>query len=469
MPLTFTKATRKGALLRMALAGPSGSGKTLTALELATGIVTALGGGGIAVIDTERRSASKYADLHDDRTGELLYAFDTLELEDFHPERYIEAIHAAEHAAYPVLIIDSLSHAWFGKGGALDLVDDASDGGAGNSYFAWRSVTPIQNELIEAILQCSCHVICTMRTTTAYVINTDRGKSVPEKIGLKPIQRPNHEYEYDVVGMLDTAHRLRITKSRLMRLADKEFLRPDRSLGALIMRELTHPSGGDTNAGARAADALYGDGAGAALRDHPRGGTQPPAGGSTPPGASQGPQTPHDAQVEGLIVAISALVQQSGRDVGKYWEAAGKRFRVKTSRDMTGEQLTGIQQECATYLGQQRQRQATKEALPRAQASTPPPVVTPPPERDDIADPQVPDGATQAATLPEWLLAWRAETSALLPKLQDIFLAGGVRDALTDDALTLFYAEELTEKLRDTLAAQAGEAESEPPQQEITP
>ena len=63
---TFRPATKSTAKLRAALFGPSGAGKTMTALRIATGL-----GGPIAVIDTERGSASKYADR---------FAFDVLEL-----------------------------------------------------------------------------------------------------------------------------------------------------------------------------------------------------------------------------------------------------------------------------------------------------------------------------------------------------------------------------------------------------
>lgn len=103
----FKKAERKQAKLRLALAGPSGSGKTMSALLMAKGL-----GGRIAVIDTEHGSASLYADIAD---------FDVLELHaPYSPERYAEAITAAEQAGYSVLIVDSYSHEWTGSGGCLE-------------------------------------------------------------------------------------------------------------------------------------------------------------------------------------------------------------------------------------------------------------------------------------------------------------------------------------------------------------
>ena len=74
------------------------------------------------------------------------------ELESFHPQRYIEAIAEAQAAGYDVLIIDSLSHAWMGKDGALELVDKAAKRNpSGNSFAAWRDVTPLHNLLVDAM------------------------------------------------------------------------------------------------------------------------------------------------------------------------------------------------------------------------------------------------------------------------------------------------------------------------------
>ena len=38
---------------------------------------------------------------------------------------------------------------------------------SGNSFVAWRDVTPEHNKLVDAILQCQMHVIVTMRSKTA--------------------------------------------------------------------------------------------------------------------------------------------------------------------------------------------------------------------------------------------------------------------------------------------------------------
>lgn len=185
--MKFQKATKKQSHARVALIGISGSGKTYGALRVANGLVP---GGRIAVIDSERGSASKYSDV---------FAFDVLELESFAPLKYVDAIDAAAAEKYDVLIIDSLSHAWMGKDGALEQVDRRANG-AGSSFNAWRDVTPMHNKLVDALLRYPGHLIVTMRAKAEYVVEQNgKGKSVPRKVGMAPVQRDGLEYEFDLV------------------------------------------------------------------------------------------------------------------------------------------------------------------------------------------------------------------------------------------------------------------------------
>ncbi|VVO70148.1 ATP-binding protein [Pseudomonas fluorescens] len=185
----FKKAERKQAKLRLALAGPSGSGKTYSALLLAQGL-----GGRIAVIDTEHGSASLYADIAD---------FDTLELHaPYSPERYVDAITAAEQAGYSVLIIDSYSHEWTGSGGCLESNEKlAHQKFKGNTWAAWNETTPRHRRLTDKILTSSLHIICTMRSKTETV--QGEGKKIL-KLGMKSEQRDGTDYEFTVV--LDLTH-----------------------------------------------------------------------------------------------------------------------------------------------------------------------------------------------------------------------------------------------------------------------
>jgi hypothetical protein len=226
--MAFQRAVKGQAKLRLALIGPSGSGKTYSALRIASGL-----GKRIALIDTENASSSHYAHR---------FTFDVCTLESFHPKRYIEAIHEAEAAGYDVLIIDSLSHAWAGKDGALQLVDDiAKRSQSGNSFGAWRDVTPLHNQMVDALVGCKCHLIVTMRSKMEYVQEKDdRGKTTIRKVGLQPIQRDGLDFEFDVVGDITIEHRLIISKTRCEALTDQAFDRPGEDVAKILHAWLTN-------------------------------------------------------------------------------------------------------------------------------------------------------------------------------------------------------------------------------------
>lgn len=223
MAMQFKKATKRQAKLRLALVGPSGGGKTYTALSIAVHL-----GKRVAVIDTERGSASKYADT---------FSFDTLDLDTFEPQKYIDAIDAAAKAGFDVLVIDSLSHAWMGKGGALEQVDNAARRSSSkNTFGAWREVTPQHNAMVDALIRAPMHLIVTMRAKTEYVIEKDdRGKSVPRKVGIQPVQRDGLEYEFDVTADLDLEHNdLIIGKTRCAALHGKVFRKAGKDIADVL-------------------------------------------------------------------------------------------------------------------------------------------------------------------------------------------------------------------------------------------
>jgi len=219
---TFTPATKDQAKARIALTGPAGSGKTYTALTIATTL-----GGRVAVIDTERGSASKYADG---------FTFDKLDLQTFEPLTLVRALAAAGAAGYDVVVVDSLSHFWSGTGGMLEQVDQAAKRSyGGNSFGGWKEVRPQERQMVDALVSYPGHVIVTMRSKTEYVIEEDqRGRKVPRKVGLKPDQREGIEYEFDIVGDLDHENTLVVTKSRATPLAGRVIPKPGPELAEEI-------------------------------------------------------------------------------------------------------------------------------------------------------------------------------------------------------------------------------------------
>lgn len=199
----FVDATPEAEKARIALQGPSGCGKTWTALRIAQGL-----GGEIGLIDTEHGSASKYG---------RNFKFKTLKLSHYDPMNLVRAIARASERGIGVLIIDSGSHFWSGKGGILAKVDEAARRMGGNTFGGWKDVRPIEQTMLDAILSFPGHVIITLRVKTEWSIEeNERGKKVPVKIGLKPEQRDGLDYEFDVVGELDLSHNLTVSKSRVV-------------------------------------------------------------------------------------------------------------------------------------------------------------------------------------------------------------------------------------------------------------
>ena len=226
--LEIKRAKRSGTKARIGIVAPSGAGKTFTALRLARGLVGPQGR--ILVLDTEHGSASKYADDPD-----IAGAFDVVEPVEYSPQVYIDVLELAAREKYDAVILDSLTHAWSGKGGALEMVDAAAARSKGNSYAAWRNVTPVHNRMIDAIISAPLHVIATMRSKTEYIVDTDKnGRSVPRKVGMAPIQRDGMEYEFDIVGDMDHDHNFVVTKTRCKALDERLFNKPDGEVSAII-------------------------------------------------------------------------------------------------------------------------------------------------------------------------------------------------------------------------------------------
>ena len=210
--MAFRKAERRKTKLRLGITGPAGAGKTYGALLIAFGL-----GGKIAMIDTENGSGDFYSELGEYDIANISAPYDV--------RKYLAAIHEAEEAEYDVIIIDSLSHAWAGDGGLLDMQGRIADSGRANSYTAWRQVTPLHNKLIEAMLTSSAHIIATMRSKTDYAQDKDdKGKTVIRKVGLAPVQRDGVEYEFGTVFDLGFNHLARVSKDRTSLFDGQSFI-----------------------------------------------------------------------------------------------------------------------------------------------------------------------------------------------------------------------------------------------------
>lgn len=223
----FKKAERKQVKLKLAITGPSGGGKTYSSLLIAKGLVP---GGRIALIDTENESASLYAGS----PGIPDFDADTL-APPFLTDRYIQKIKDAEKEGYDVLIIDSLSHQWNGEGGILDRIDREKQANPKAGFTIWSKYTPEHERFKQAILQTPIHIICTMRSKTAYVVTeNDRGKSAPRRAGMESIQRDGMDYEFTVVfDMEPERHFVTVSKDRTG-LFDGQNFQPTEETGIKI-------------------------------------------------------------------------------------------------------------------------------------------------------------------------------------------------------------------------------------------
>lgn len=203
----FKTATKTKAKLKLALAGATGSGKTYSSLILARKLAGP--SGRVALIDSERGSASLYADR---------FKFDVADLPDHSIATYERAIRAAADAKYDVLVVDSLSHEWMGKGGALETVDRMG----GNKFTdGWRTVSPQHTAFMDQVLAFPGHVVATLRKKMEYVIvDNAKGKKEPQKVGLAPVQRDGVEYEFSVVLDMEIGGALTVAKTRCAALEE---------------------------------------------------------------------------------------------------------------------------------------------------------------------------------------------------------------------------------------------------------
>jgi hypothetical protein len=180
------------------------------------------------VIDSERGSASRYADR---------FVFDADTPGDKTIKSYIQAINESAKAGYDVLIIDSLSHAW--KELLQEVERLARSKFKGNSWSAWSEGTPMQQTLVDAILSYPGHIIVTMRSKTEWIQEEREGKSKPVRVGLAPEQGKGIEYEFDVLLELTTDHLGTVIKDRTGKFQDKTIDKPGEDFGVALREWLS--------------------------------------------------------------------------------------------------------------------------------------------------------------------------------------------------------------------------------------
>lgn len=222
-----TKARREKLKAVIGFIGPSGSGKTAGALLVAYGVMKEKYPklaeeevwSKIGVADTEHKRSLLYANSNfgDARIGEFLHI-------DFTPpyttDRYNAAVLALKDAGAEVIIVDSLSHNWGGEGGILEK----HSGMTGNSFQNWGKLSKDTSSLINTLTRNDVHIFCTLRTKQEYVVEQSAtGKSVPRKLGTKPIQKDDFEYEFMINFSISIDHKTVTSKDNSRLFEGSEF------------------------------------------------------------------------------------------------------------------------------------------------------------------------------------------------------------------------------------------------------
>lgn len=217
--MQLQKASRKKASIKMSLQGPSGSGKTYSSLLIAYGLCNDWSK--IAVIDSENHSSELYSHLG---------SYNVLQLSaPYTPEKYTQAIEACGQAGMQVIIIDSISHEW-------EYILESHAGMTGNSFTNWQKIGLRHKAFIQAVLNTKAHIIVTTRTKQDYVLNERNGRMVPEKVGLKAVQREGLDYEMTLVFDLTMKNTASASKDR----TGLFFGKPEHKLSVETGRAISH-------------------------------------------------------------------------------------------------------------------------------------------------------------------------------------------------------------------------------------
>lgn len=242
--LELKKAQRSKAYLKLGMSAPSGGGKTLGALLIAYGLMKEkypnkpddFLWGKIAIVDTENGSGELYVGSEHQNVKIGEYNAVTLQ-PPFSVDKYIQALNLCEEADMEVCILDSTTHAWTGEGGLLEQQGNIAKR-IGNSYAAWREITPQHNTFVSKMLQTPMHIIATMRSKQEYVQEKDdRGKTTIRKVGLEPEQRKGMEYEFTAFIEVNVDHEAYGSKDRTSIYDQQTFvITPD--VGRKYMRWL---------------------------------------------------------------------------------------------------------------------------------------------------------------------------------------------------------------------------------------
>ena len=204
--VNFVEATLKNTKSRYFIFGPSGFGKSTSALRIARGLISDKEKnpwGKIAMIDTEHgRGQSCVGRKVGKSKKDVIGPFHVAQIAaPFTVAKYVSAMYDAAKSGHEVLIIDSISHLWAGKGGLLEQKDEVHKSNSNRDQRSdWAPVTADYLEFIEAMHALPIHLICTCRSKNSWITQyTDDGKAKLLISGEAPVMRSSFEYEFGVI------------------------------------------------------------------------------------------------------------------------------------------------------------------------------------------------------------------------------------------------------------------------------
>lgn len=191
--------------LWVGLMGPSGGGKTFSALRLAKGIQSVIGGT-IEFIDTESGRGKHYAEMFD-------YQYTAFPP----PHGSLDYLAAIEHAIgvnkSKIVIIDSLSHEHEGEGGMIDFQEAEVTRMAGDDWkkreavgmLAWTKPKQARKQLLRAMVAHGTSVVfilCFRADESSKPVKKQGGKTEVVQMGFMPIAGKPFVYECTVCALL---------------------------------------------------------------------------------------------------------------------------------------------------------------------------------------------------------------------------------------------------------------------------
>lgn len=213
--LAAVDATRAQVLMLIGLYGGTGSGKTVTAILWALGMVGP--DGVVGIVDTEQKRSTLAADIVEKQLGPKHYGRAVRKPKivhldaPFNPLRYVAAMELLLEAGCQAIVVDSMTHAWSGDGGYLDMKEETLYRMAGEDWkkretcamaAAARTKPHTHGRLFNAVTHMPVPtILCFRSVEKTRMGKDDRGKTTITKDDYStPVQESTLIYEMLISG-----------------------------------------------------------------------------------------------------------------------------------------------------------------------------------------------------------------------------------------------------------------------------